>query len=311
VQPKSALSPDLIAHLRYPEDLFKVQRQVLASYHVTDPASFYSEQDFWRTPNDPTSRTEEPQPPYYLTLQMPGQESPSFSLTSTYIPRATGANVRNVLTGFVAVDAEAGDQAGKRRDGYGQIRLLQLPRSSVVYGPGQVQNDFNANPTVSQALNLLRQGDSEVLNGNLLTLPVGGGLLYVQPVYVQSAGETAYPLLQRVLVSFGDQIGFAETLDEALDQVFGGDSGASAGDASAGGGGGTPTPSPTQPGTSDTDVQAQLQQALEAANQAIQDGQAALAKGDFAAYGEAQKRLQAAITRALEAEAALSSSPQP
>jgi uncharacterized membrane protein (UPF0182 family) len=312
VKPLTDIDASLMSHLRYPEDLFKVQRQVLSSYHVTDAASFYSEQDFWRTPNDPTSRTEEPQPPYYLTLQMPGQESPSFSLTSTYIPRATGQNVRNVLTGFVAVDAEAGDEAGKRREGYGQIRLLQLPRSSVVNGPGQVQNDFNANPTVSQALNLLRQGDSEVLNGNLLTLPVGGGLLYVQPVYVQSAGETAYPLLQRVLVSFGDQIGFAETLDEALDQVFGGDSGAQAGDASAGGGGGsTPTPSPTQPGTPDAGAQQQLAQALQDANQAIQDGQAALAKGDFTAYGEAQKRLQAAIQKALEAEASLETPTQP
>ena len=84
---------------------------------------------------------------------------------------------------------------------------------------------------MQRSLNLLRQGESEVENGNLLTLPIGGGLLYVQPVYVRSAGETSYPLLQHVLVAFGEDIGFAPTLDEALDQVFGGDSGASAGDA--------------------------------------------------------------------------------
>jgi uncharacterized membrane protein (UPF0182 family) len=309
VEPMSQIDGELMSHLRYPEDLFKVQRQVLASYHVTDARAFYSEQDFWRNPNDPTSRQEEPQPPYYLTLQMPGQETPSFSLTSTYIPRATGQNVRNVLTGFVAVDADAGTESGKRREGYGQIRLLQLPRSSVVNGPGQVQNDFNANPTVSQALNLLRQGDSQVRNGNLLTLPVGGGLLYVQPVYVQSAGGTSYPLLQRVLVSFGGKIGFAETLDEALDQVFGGDSGAAAGDASAGGG--APPATPAQPGTPEqpgSDAQTRLQQALTDANEAIQAGQAALADGDFAAYGQAQERLQQAIQRALEAQADLGES---
>ena len=324
VQPMSEISGELMSHLRYPEDLFKVQRQVLSSYHVTDASAYYSQQDFWRTPNDPTAGENNPQPPYYLTLQMPGQESPSFSLTSSYIPRATGTSVRNVLTGFVAVDAEAGGADGERRDGYGQIRLLQLPRSSVVPGPGQVQNDFNANPRVSQALNLLRQGESQVMNGNLLTLPVGGGLLYVQPVYVKSAGETSYPLLQRVLVAFGDNIGFAETLDEALDQVFGGDSGAEAGDAGA-----DPTPAPAdgeqpaepaepeapaepeQPADPDAPApleqgaQARLNQALQDANDAIQQGEAALAESDFAGYGAAQERLRQAIEAALQAEAEL------
>ena len=93
-----------------------------------------------------------------------------------------------------------------------------------------MQNKFNSDPTVSQQLNLLKQGQSEVINGNLLTLPVGGGLLYVQPVYVQSTGDTSYPLLQKVLVAFGDQIAFEDTLDLALDVLFGGDSGAEAGD---------------------------------------------------------------------------------
>ncbi|MFP5333865.1 MAG: UPF0182 family protein [Actinomycetes bacterium] len=322
VQPMSAISGELMSHLRYPEDLFKVQRTVLSSYHVEDAAAFYSEQDFWRVPNDPTKDEDEPQPPYYLTLQMPTQDESSFSLTSTYIPRATGQNVRNVLTGFVAVDAEAGDADGERRDGYGQIRLLTLPRSAVVNGPGQVQNDFNSNPRVSESLNVLRLGESQVLNGNLLTLPVGGGLLYVQPVYVQSAGETSYPLLRRVLVSFGDEIGFADTLDAALDQVFGGDSGAEAGDADTPGGGQEPVVppvegeeppaggeeppvEPTEPAPPAGDAQARLQDALQRANQAIQDGQAALAESDFAAYGEAQERLQQAIEDALAAEAEL------
>lgn len=318
VQPMSAIDGELMSHLRYPEDLFKVQRTVLSSYRVQDPAAFYSEQDFWRVPNDPTSSEEEPQPPYYLTLQMPTQDEPAFSLTSTYIPRATGQNVRNVLTGFLAVDAEAGNADGERREGYGQLRLLTLPRSSVVNGPGQVQNDFNSNPNVSQSLNVLRLGESQVISGNLLTLPVGGGMLYVQPVYVQSAGETSYPLLRRVLVSFGDEIGFADTLDAALDQVFGGDSGAEAGDAGTPGGeevvppveGEQPPadgeqPPPTEPGPPAADAQARLQDALNRANQAIQDGQAALAESDFAAYGEAQERLQQAIQDALAAEAEL------
>ncbi len=297
VRPLSDISAQLMSHLRYPEDLFKVQRSILARYHVTDPGAFYGGSDFWSVPNDPTKQgASVDQPPYYLTLQMPDQQSPTFSLTSTFIP--SGGNARNVLTGFAAVDSNAGSVAGQKRAGYGTIRVLQLPKDTVVSGPGQVQNNFNSNTTVSNTLNLLRQGGStKVENGNLLTLPVGGGLLYVQPVYVRGTGQTSYPLLQKVLVSFGDKIGFADTLDQALDQVFGGNSGASAGDAGAGGGGGG-----GGGGGETTTPQQQLKQALADAQKAIQDGQAALAKGDFTAYGAAQKALQQALQRAIDAE---------
>ena len=144
------------------------------------------------------------------------------------------------------------------------MRLLELPRDSTVPGPGQVNNNFVADPDVSNELNILGRGDSQVVRGNLLTLPMGGGLLYVQPVYVQARSGTTFPLLQRVLVAFGDDIGFADTLDGALDQVFGGDSGADAGDAGTDPDAGTPptdeptdeptdgaTPAPTDPGTDD------------------------------------------------------------
>ncbi|HQY34098.1 MAG TPA: UPF0182 family protein [Actinotalea sp.] len=322
VEPMSEISGDLMSHLRYPEDLFKVQRNLLATYHVSDASEYYSGQDFWRNPQDPITDSLT-QPPYYLTLQMPEQESPVFSLTSTFVP---GGNTdREVLTGFLAVDAEPGNEAGVRREGYGQLRLLELPRNSTVPGPGQVQNNFDASPEVSQNLNLLRQGSSTVVSGNLLTLPVGGGLLYVQPVYVQSTQGTRFPLLQRVLVSFGEEIGFAETLDEALDQVFGGDSGVDGvtpgedaeevPDAPVDGEDGaepapTPTPTPSASATDGTttpagDARSRLDAALADASQALQDGQAALADGDFAAYGAAQDRLSAALEAAIAAEAEL------
>ena len=228
VKPMSDMSADLMAHMRYPEDLFKVQRTVMSKYHVTDPEDFYSGGDFWKVPDDPTKEGDSAQAPYYLTLKMPDQEQASFSLSSVYI---IGGNTdRNVLTGFLAVDSEtAGGEPGVRNPDYGKLRLLELPRSSNVSGPGQVQNNFNSDGTASQVLNLLSQQGSQVIKGNLLTLPVGGGLLYVQPVYVQSSSGTQYPLLRKVLVSFGDKIGFADTLQEALDQVFGGDSGATTG----------------------------------------------------------------------------------
>lgn len=303
LKPYSEMSAGVMSHVRYPEDLFKVQRELLGRYHVTDPVSFYKNDDAWSVPNDPTVSEEVKQPPFYMSLQMPGQQKPAFQLTSSFIPQVVDGNARNVLYGFLAADSDAGAQKGVKADSYGKLRLLQVPPEAQVPGPGQAQNKFNSDPTVSQALNLLRQGASDVLNGNLLTLPAGGGLLYVQPVYLRSTGETSYPTLQRVLVAFGDKIGFAPTLDEALNQLFGGDSGAAAGDSAnngqtppAPGGGGTPAP-----GT--TDARAELKAALAEANAAIKAGQEALGKGDFAGYGEQQKKLNAALQKAIDAEA--------
>ncbi len=311
--PYTEMSSDLMSHMRYPEDLFEVQRYQLTRYHVTNAAEFFSGSDFWSNPVDPTDE-DRLQPPYYLTMQMPGQGEPTFSLTSTFIP--SGTEARQVLTGFLAVNSETGSEAGKKSEDYGTLRLLELPRDTTVSGPGQVQNQFRTDPEAQNVLNLLRQGETAVISGNLLTLPVGGGLLYVQPVYVRSSQGTQFPLLQKVFVSFGDQVGFADTLSEALDQVFG--EGAAVTEESIGTDGATPTPSPTpsqepepsaspEPSPSPSEepvVGDDLAQALADAQKALEDGQAALAEGDFAAYGEAQDRLEEALTRAIAAQAA-------
>ena len=301
LKPYSEMSGDVMSHVRYPEDLFKVQRELLGRYHVTDPVSFYQTKDAWSVPNDPTVDTDVKQPPFYMSLQMPDQEESAFQLTTSFIPEIVNGNARNVLYGFLAADSDAGNEAGVKAESYGKLRLLQIPPEIQVPGPGQAQNKFNSDPTVSQALNLLRQGASDVLIGNILTLPVGGGILYVQPVYLKSTGETSYPTLQRVLVAFGDKVGFAPTLDAALKQLFGGDSGAAAGDSDNNGQTPADPAAPAAPGGED--AKAELKAALEEARTAIQDGQAALAAGDFAAYGEAQKKVSAALQRALDAEA--------
>lgn len=304
------MSGDLMSHVRYPTDLFKVQRAILGQYHVTDAGRFYSKTDAWQTPADPqkSAETKSLQPPYYLTLQMPGQDEPTFSLYSTFIPRgASSEDASNVLKGYLAVDADAGSEDGVKGDGYGKLRLLTMPDESTVPGPGQMQNDFNSDQAVSSLINILRQGQTDVRNGNLLTLPVGGGLLYVQPVYVQSTGETSYPVLQKVLVGFGDQIAFEDTLDQALDSLFGGDSGASAGDGDVPTEGGEgETPVEPDPGTGGgeqppaTGVDAELAAALAEAQAAMKEKQAALEAGDFAAFGVADAKLSAAVEKALE-----------
>ena len=280
VKPKSAMSAQLLEHVRYPEDMFRVQRDILSSYHVQSAAAYYGGQDFWRVPRDPSTfgANAGAQPPYYMTLHMPGAEKPAFSLTTPFVPRGGREN----LSAFAAVNSTAGPD-------YGKITVLQLPRSTNIAGPSQVASNFEAKPEVANALSLLRRGGSDVVLGNLLTLPVGNGLLYVQPVYVRATANTAaYPLLQKVLVSFGDVIGFDSSLKGALDQVFGGNSGTSGATSATGG--------------NTTSQSANLASALESARQAIADGQAALAKGDFAAFGRAQDRLKSAIAAAIAAQ---------
>ena len=279
VKPKSEISKALLEHIRYPEDMFRVQREILSSYHVQTAAAFYGGQDFWRVPRDPSTfgANASAQPPYYLTLQMPGDAKPEFALTTPFVPRGGREN----LSAFAVVNSDAGAN-------YGKITVLQLPRSTNVAGPSQVASNFEAKPEVANSLSLLRQGGSDVVLGNLLTLPVGGGLLYVQPVYVRATANTAsYPLLQKVLVSFGDQIGYDDTLKGALDQVFGGNSG---------------TTSSTGTSTTSGTTNSSLANALASAKQAYSDGLAALAKGDFAAYDKAQKRLKSALDSAINAQ---------
>ncbi|HUH52561.1 MAG TPA: UPF0182 family protein [Microbacteriaceae bacterium] len=305
VKPASEMSGDLLSHVRYPSDLFKVQRQVLGEYHVTDSGAFYSREDAWRTPNNPVNTAQAPgsnalpQPPYYLTLAAGKNVDPNFSIYSTYIPDAQGEGSRDILTGYLAANSNAGNKAGEVADTYGELRLLVLPKGNTVPGPGQVQNSFTTDSEVSRLLNLLRQGESQVISGNLLTLPVGGGLLYVQPVFVRASTGTSYPILQKVLVSFGDEIAFEDTLDDALDVLFGGDSGANAGDNDV-------VPEIGEDGepieTEDSGTQSdELKRALKDMSAAISDRDAALQAGDWAAYGEADAKLVKALEKALKA----------
>ncbi len=301
LKPVSDMSADLMSHVRYPTDLFKVQRDILGTYHIDTAGSFAQQDNRWQTPNDPRSE-QVLQPPYYLTMQMPGQDSPRFSMFSTFIPSAQGGSNRDVLMGYLAVDSDAGSEAGVKAEGYGQLRMLEIDTDTTVPGPGQVQNTYNSDTAVVPQLNLLQQGESEVLYGNLLTLPVGGGLLYVQPVYVQSSEGTKLPRLQKVLVAFGDKVAFEDTLTAALDTLFGGDAGATGGDDQV-------EPIEPDPNTGEvpaeptvpTDAEAE---ALAAAQQALTDREAALKEGDLTKFAEADKRLTDAVNTLLGLEAA-------
>ncbi|MFR9796504.1 UPF0182 family protein [Streptomyces sp. MS06] len=284
VKPKSAISGDLMAHLRYPQDLFKVQRELLTRYHVRDADTFLSGSEVWQVPDDPTNKSGSAVPPYYLSMKMPDQTAQAFSLTTTFTP-----NGRDNLSAFMAVDSEAGSSD------YGKIRILKVPTSSTVNGPKQVQSQFNSNSqqNIAEFVRLIRGGDSEIEYGNLLTVPLDGGLLYAEPVYVRGGG-LKYPLLRKVLVTYEGRTAFENTLNEALDAVFGAQ------------GSSTEQPPEQDQGTTQPPQSANptVQKALDDAQKAFDAGQEALKKGDWQAYGEAQKDLQSALERARKAQAA-------
>jgi uncharacterized membrane protein (UPF0182 family) len=267
VEPKSKISNGLLEHLRYPVDLFKVQRDVLQRYHVTDAQAFYNDDQRWKVPEDPTARagSNALQPPYYLSTARPGEDTPKFSVTSVYLP-----NSRQNLAAFVSVNSEATDT-----ENYGKMQILQLSSGSQIDGPSQIANKLQTDNGVTQALLPFKQAGTDIQYGNLLTVPVGGGLLYVQPVYIKrQAAEGTYPVLQYVLASFGTDVGFGQNLDEALRVALG----LEEGPAPTGPGDTPAPPSDESPGSKTASA------LLDDATSLYDDAQKALKDGDLATY---------------------------
>ncbi|UAL28565.1 UPF0182 family protein [Nocardioides rotundus] len=292
VRPKSSIPDSLLSHMRYPEDLFKVQRYQLQQYHVTSADDWYQKNDAWQIPRDPNSDTSL-QPPYRLSVSMPNEDGsqgkPKFSLTSVYTP-VDRAN----LAAFLAVNADAADE-----ENYGRMQLLALRGGQQVPGPGQISNNFAGDDAVKAALlSFTNDGSSKVNYGNLLTLPVGQGLMYVQPIYtIRTGGEGNYPQLRFVVVSFGDKVGFGSSLEEAVNDILGEAPGTGSGSGSGSDSGGTPT------GTLDSAVAAELQQAIRQFRRADRLQREGDTAGWAAALEQAQEHVQRAEELAAEAGA--------
>lgn len=300
VQPKQSMPPDVSAHVRYPEDLFKVQRATLAQYHVDNPVTFYNASDKWTVPADPT-RTSANQPPYYVLAAAPDGSSmaPEFQLTSPM-----KVNNSTYLAAYVSVDSDPGSN-------YGKFTVLHLPQGSVIQGPEQVFNSFNTQPTISKDISLLGGGGSTVVHGNLLTLPVGNSFLYVEPLYVQGSASGGFPILQRLLVAYGDNIGYGQTLANALSDLL---PGHVTGQTLTGSGvvqspSPTSTPSstaPPPPGTAQTPTQLLAQ--VNAAYLALQS---AYKTGNPVTIGQAEGALQSVLAKYLQATGVASATPSP
>ncbi|MGP4019148.1 UPF0182 family protein [Saccharopolyspora sp. 5N708] len=290
VKPSSAISPQLRDHFRYPEDVFKVQRTLLTQYHVDNPGDFFSNQTFWQVPSDPTGRgttasAEGQQPPYYVLAQVEGQPRPEFQLTS-----ALTALRRENLAAWVSASSEP--------DSYGKLTVLRLPTINSTPGPNQVQNQMESTPEVTENRTLFNNPNVTAIFGNLLTLPVAGGLLYVEPIYIQRNEQNSYPQLARVLVSFGGKVGFSETLPGALEQVFGSGAGQATNP-----GQNSQQPPPVQgqlpPQTS---TSPQLSQAVTDIRAALEHIRQAQQSGNFGDLGAAYQQLDEAVRRFEQAQ---------
>jgi uncharacterized membrane protein (UPF0182 family) len=290
VKPQSDMPSGLIDHLRYPEDLFNIQRTLLAHYHVVTPKTFYNGTGFWNVPYDPTVGGSVPQPAYYYTVSPDGgSATPQFSLTSPLVSLN-----RNNLTAFLSVNSNPLSPS------YGRFTLLEVPADQVTQGPRQVQNNIESTTEVSKELSLFRQGGSRVTLGNLLTVPLDGGFLYIEPIYVQSSGSGSFPELRRVAAFYDSTVGYSPTITGAVNQAFG----AKGAPPPANQQGGTGTGA--QPGGSGpptTKPSAGLQQAIAEAQAAEARARADLRAGRFAAYGRDQRALRQALSRIAAAAA--------
>jgi hypothetical protein len=276
IEPRSAIPPELLEHFRYPADLFKVQRNLLARFHVTEPEQFFSGQDFWQVPNHPANPDAGlKQPPYYLLTQLPGQEEARFQLTSALNP----VNRQN-LAALIA---------GSYVDGKPSLEVLELPDDTAIAGPVQVHQRMTNNQAIRPQLNLLQSAStgSQILYGNLLSLPFGDGMLYVEPIYIKTNQENAYPLMQKVLMSYGEYVQLADSVQAGIDGLV-----------AAGKAGAPPVQPPAEgeeppaeqpPPAGGQQLTPELAAAAENLNTAIEEVRAAQVSGDPERYGQALK----------------------
>ncbi len=279
----SEASPDLLAHFRYPENLFQVQAAQFANYHVTDPDAFYQKQDLWAVPKDPTLSASAPAGsataptgalrPYYLLMRLPGEDREEFALILPLVPEG-----RPNMIAWLAAKSDPEE--------YGQLVAFQFPAGQSVDGPSQVFSRINQDQTFSAERTLLGQGGSEIRFGDFLVIPIGDSLLYVQPVYVRAAQENAIPELKRVLVVNGGTVGIGDTLPEALADALGGE---------------TPEPGPEPgPAPGEGTVSQQIARLVQQALEHFAAADEALKAGDLATYQSEIDQARALIERANE-----------
>jgi uncharacterized membrane protein (UPF0182 family) len=316
---RSEMPEGLEEHLRYPEDLFRIQTDQYASYHVTDPDAFYGRSAQWAIAQDPgtgilsfdetTTATSTPgtavapngrtvavepakrprMDPYYLQMRLPGQEKEGFLILQPFVPIGAGGRELSQLQSFMVAKSDPGE--------YGKLEAYTMPSDRSVLGPEQVNATINATPEITDRLTPLTRAGSQVRQGSMLLIPIENSILYIRPLYLQGAGQTKIPEFKFVAVVYGSRAVLGTTLNDALGQIFEGLPAQPApGEDPADPG----TPTPPGPGGGTGDVASLLARA----DTAYAEAQAALKTGDLAGYQEAVDRLAELVRQARSAAGA-------
>lgn len=271
----------LKAHIRYPEDLFRLQSTQYLSYHMTDVRVFYNQEDRWEIPTEVLQGSEVMMEPYYVLLKLPGGENAEYLLIQPFTPRE-----RDNMVGWMA--------ARNDPENYGELVVYRLPRQELVFGPSQIESRIDQDPDISQQFSLWNQGGSSVIRGNLLAIPLNNSFLYVEPIYLQ-ATASALPELRRVIVASDTRIAMRPTLEEALEALLDAEPVAIVPELDTGEGTAVDTGTPGEQATPIPQINlgdADIQELVQQATLHFEAAQAAQRDGDWATYGAELNALQ-------------------
>jgi hypothetical protein len=271
--PVEQMPESLRAHIRYPEDMFKIQASVYQTYHMQDARVFYNKEDLWAVPREVYAGTSQLMEPYYIIMRLPGEEKEEFLLMLPFTP----VNKNNTI-GWLAARSDG--------ENYGKLLAYLFPKERLVYGPSQIENRIQQDTAITEQLALWGRGGSRVIRGNLLMIPLGESILYVEPIFLQAEGG-GLPQLKRVIVAAGEQIAMEETLEESIAAIFGAE---------------TLPPEPTPPSTVEpgAPLAAEIAGLITEAQQHYNKAQQYLAAGDWAGYGQELDALKAVLDRLAE-----------
>jgi uncharacterized protein len=267
-RPIADISPDLKAHLRYPEDIFRVQTYIYSTYHMSSPQILYNKEDLWQVPTISGGQSEDPMLPYYTIMRLPQEKREEFILMLPFTPGR-----KDNLSAWMAARSDG--------DNYGKLVVYRFPKQKLIYGPRQIVARINQDAEISRQISLWDQRGSQVIQGNLLIIPIEEALLYIRPLYLR-AENGKIPELKRVIVAYENKIAMEETLEASISKIFQQELSFNAkADMPA-----TAAPSGSRR-AGVTDQSGLVQQAGDAYGRAVQ----AQRQGDWAKYGEELKKL--------------------
>jgi hypothetical protein len=275
--PLADMPKDLRAHIRYPEDLFSIQANMYALFHMTDPRVFYNKEDLWRVAQSAAGGTGTAMTPYYNIMKLAevGKRE-EFILMAPFTP----ARKDNMIAWMAARCDDPN---------YGKVLVFTFPKQKLIYGPQQIESRIDQEPAISQQLTLWGQGGSKVIRGTLLVTPVLNSVLYVEPLYLAAQGGNPLPQLQRVIVAYSDHVVMEATLDAALTKIFGGN--VTTTPAQLASMPGQPAPAAGAPAAKPVEAVPDTQAMIHEANQHYERALQLQRQGDWAGYGEEIKKL--------------------